>query len=233
VFAFGYINSKIDNVTESNEAGNETGSFSDSQNALYLSWGMPVWESNTNLYVGASIKYVMESMGSIDGGTASGYDIDAGVLYNVFDTLNFGLFIGKGASMKWEGGETDNAALTAKFGVSNNFTLTDKLVLLGAADMVQRQNEPLAANLGLEFGCLNIYDTGAFSLSALFLRGGLEGFAIENRYGVRDDINRNITYTVGFGIDVTVLGKYLQIDYALGLGNQFDQQSKFSLNFYF
>lgn len=233
VFALGYINSKIDNVTESDESGNELGSFSDSQNAIYLSWGMPVWESNTNLYVGVSLKYIMEEMDGIDGGSATGYDIDAGVLYNVFETLNFGLFIGKGASMKWDGGETDDAALTAKFGVSNNFALTDKLFLLGSVDIVQRQSEPLSGNFGLELGCLNIYDSGAFGLSGLFLRGGAENVALENRYGVRDEINKNVTYTVGFGIDVILFGRYLQLDYAMGLGNQFDQQSKLSLNFYF
>lgn len=233
VFALGYINSKIDNVTQSDESGNEIGSFSDSQNAVYLSWGMPVWESSTNLYVGASVKYIMEKMNGIDGGKASGYDIDAGVLYNVFDTLNFGLFIGKGASMKWDDGETDDAALTTKFGVSNNFTLTNNIVLLGAADIVQRQSEPLSGNFGIELGYLDIYDAGAFGLSALFIRGGVEGVALENRYGVRDEINKHVTYTVGFGIDMTLFGKYLQLDYALGLGNQFDQQSKVSLNFYF
>jgi hypothetical protein len=232
VFALGFINSTMDNVTKSDKDGNETGSFGDSQNAIYLSWGMPVWESNTNLYFGVSVKYITESMDGIEGGSASGYDLDAGVLYNVFETLNFGLFIGKGASMEWDGG-TDDAALTAKFGISNNFTLTEKLVLLGAADMVQRQSEPLAANIGLEFGCLNIYDAGSFGLSALFLRGGVEGFALENRHGVKEEINKNITYTVGIGIDMTLFGKYLQIDYAMGMGNQFDQQSKVSLNLYF
>ncbi|MCL2144563.1 MAG: hypothetical protein FWH43_03610 [Endomicrobia bacterium] len=233
VFALGLINSTMDNITHSDSLGNEIGSFSDSQNAVYLSWGMPVWESSTNLYVGVSIKYIMEKMDGIDGGSASGYDLDAGVIYNVFETLNFGLFIGKGAAMKWDGGETDNAALTSKFGVSNNFKLIDNLVLLGSADLIQRQKEPLSGNIGFELGYINIYDSDVFGLSGLFLRGGVESIALENRYGVRDEINKNITYTAGFGIDMTIFGKYLQLDYALGLGNQFDRQSKISLNLYF
>ncbi|MDR2426056.1 MAG: hypothetical protein LBD46_02580 [Endomicrobium sp.] len=232
VFAVGLINSSMDNVTKSDEEGNEYGSFSAPQNAVYFSWGMPVWESNTNLYVGLSFKYIMEKMEGIAGGSASGYDIDAGVLYNVFETFNFGLFIGKGAVMKWDGG-TDNAALTAKFGVSNTFSLTEKLSILGSVDIIQRQKEPLLSNIGLEFACMNIYNTGDFGLSGLYLRGGIEGVALENRYGIKEEINKNITYAVGFGIDITVFGRYLQIDYAMGMGNSLDQQSKISLNFYF
>jgi hypothetical protein len=232
VFAVGLINSSMDNITKSDEQGNEYASFSDSQNSVYISWGMPVWESATNLYVGASFKYITETMEGIDGGSASGYDIDAGVLYNVFETLNFGLFLGKGAVMNWDGG-SDTAALTAKFGISNTFSLTEKLSILGRADIIQRQSEPVLANIGLEFACLNIYDAGDFGLSGLYLRGGVEGAAMENRYGIRDEINKNVTYAVGFGIDMTIFGKYLQIDYAMGMGNSLDQQSKISINFYF
>ncbi len=233
VFALGLLNSTLDNVTKSDDYGNELGAFSDSQNAVFLSWGMPVWESNTNLYVGLSLKYIMEKMDGIDGGSASGYDIDAGVLYNIFETLNFGLFIGKGARMKWDGGESDNAALTARFGVSNTFALTDKLFILGSTDLLQRQKEPLSCNAGFELSYLGIYDAGAFGLSGLYLRAGAEGFALENRYGVRDTINGNINYAVGFGVDMSILGKYLQLDYALGFGGSFDRHSKISLNFYF
>ena len=233
VFALGLINSSMKNITFSDDQGNEGKSFSDTQNAVYLSWGIPVWESSTNLYVGASVKYIMEKMDGIDGGTASGYDIDAGVIYNVFETLNFGMFLGKGASMTWDGGESDAAALTSKFGVSNNFRLSDKFKLLGSVDIVQVQKEPLGANIGLEFGCVNLFDSDSFGLNGLFLRGGVQGYALENRYGVKEDINKNVTYTAGFGLEMTVLGKYFQLDYAMGMGNLFDQQSKISLNFYF
>lgn len=235
VFAFGYINSTIDNIVHSGESGSfeQNNSFSDTQNAFYLSWGMPIWEDNTNLYVGASVKYLTEKMEDIDGGTATGFDFDAGVIYNVFETLNFGLFIGKGATMKWDGGESDDAGLTSKFGVSNKFYFGDYFRLLGAVDIVQAQKEPLSSNIGLEFSYLTDYDGFTLGLSGVHLRGGVNGFALENRYGVRDDINKNVTYSIGFGIDLLIFGKFLQLDYALGLGNLFDQQSKFSLNFYF
>jgi hypothetical protein len=57
VFAIGLINSTIDNTVKSEEIdggndGIETGTFSDTQNAVYLSWGMPLFENINSLYVG-------------------------------------------------------------------------------------------------------------------------------------------------------------------------------------
>jgi hypothetical protein len=143
------------------------------------------------------------------------------------------LFISKGASLTWDGGETDNAALTSKFGVSNKFNINEKIRITGSLDLVQVQKEPLGANVGAEFSYLDIYDNFSIGLSGIHLRGGISSMALENRYGVRASINENITYCIGFGIDVLIFGKFLQLDYALGMGNLFDRQSKISLNFYF
>jgi len=233
VFALGYINSQMDNIIESDISGNVTGTFKDTQNAFYLSWGIPVWEDTTNLYAGASVKYITEDMAASNGGSASGYDIDAGVIYNIFETLNFGLFLGKGATLNWDGGGSDTAPLTTRFGVSNKFTLNEKINLLGAVDLVQMQDYPLSTNIGVELTYLTSYEGYTLGLNALHLRGGVNGLALENRYGIRDDINMNVAYSVGFGLDLLVFGKFLQLDYALSMGNLFDQQNKFSLNFYF
>lgn len=233
VFALGLINSTFENVLLSSEEGVALGTFENPSNAFFLSWGMPIWEDNTNLYAGVSLKYITEKMEGISGGSASGYDIDVGVIYNIFETLNFGLVINKGAEMKWDGGESDNAALKAKFGVSNQFNLTEKLKVIGALDIVQAQKEPLNSNLGVELSYFDIYENYYLGLSGVHVRGGVNSLALENRYGVRDDLNKNITYSIGFGIDLIVFGKFLQLDYALGLGNLFDRQNKISLNFYF
>ncbi|MCL2485877.1 MAG: hypothetical protein FWF00_02380 [Endomicrobia bacterium] len=233
VFALGFISSSLDNIVESNDLGVQTGTFDDTQSAFYLSWGMPIWEDNTKLYVGASFKYVSEKMNAQNGGKASGYDMDLGVMYNVYETLNFGVFLGKGASMKWDTGEADNAPLLAKFGVSNKFDLNDKFKLLGALDLVQAQKEPLGANLGVEFSYVDVYGGFDFGLKALHLRSGINSLALESRYGAKSDINKNVTYSIGFGVDVMILGKYLQLDYAMSMGNLFDNKNKISLNFYF
>ncbi|MDR1941547.1 MAG: hypothetical protein LBQ47_04400 [Endomicrobium sp.] len=236
VVALGFINSVMDNVARTYDENGEpvaAGKFADTQNAFYLSWGMPIWEDKTNLYAGVSFKYITENMEGIDGGSASGYDIDAGVIYNIFETLNFGLFISKGAAVTWDGGETDNAALTSKFGVSNKFNINEKIRITGALDIIQVQKEPLGANVGAEFSYLDVYDNYNIGLSGIHIRGGISSLALENRYGARDAINENITYCIGFGIDLLIFGKFLQLDYALGMGNIYDRQNKISLNFYF
>ncbi|MDR3256542.1 MAG: hypothetical protein LBT18_02665 [Endomicrobium sp.] len=238
VFALGLLNSSIGNIVKSKESddgtdGIEIGKFSDTQNAIYLSWGMPIWESDNNLYAGLSLKYILESMDGIDGGKASGYDIDVGLVYNVFKTLNFGLLFNKGAKLTWEGGETDNAALTTKFGVSNKFTITDKFRITGAFDLIQSQKEPLSGNIGAEVSYLDIFTAGMFGLKGLHLRGGLNSYALEDRYGKKEDINKNVTYSIGFGIDLMLFESLLQLDYAMSMGNLFDQKNKISLNFFF
>ena len=238
VFAIGLINSTIDNTVKSEEVddgndGIETGTFSDTQNAVYLSWGIPLFENINNLYLGLSLKYISEKMSSIPGGNASGYDIDAGLLYNIFETLNFGLFLSKGATLTWDSGHSDTAALTTKFAVSNKFNISEKFKITGAVDLVQVQKEPLSANIGSEISCVDILKGSSFGLNSLHLRGGINSYALENRYNVKDDINRNITYSLGCGIDLTVFGTELRIDYALSMGNIFDQKNKISLSLFF
>ena len=233
VFAIGLINSTMNEIVETTELGVQVGTFSDTQNAFYLSWGIPIWEDNTNLYAGASVKYISENMDSSNGAKASGYDLDAGVIYNIFETLNFGLFINKGAAMNWDSGTEDNAPLTARFGVSNTFDLGKKFFLLGAVDVIQTQKEPVSSNLGIEFSYMYEYGGYLLGFNGVHLRGGLNGLALENRYGIKEDINENIAYNVGFGVDIIVFGRFLQLDYAFSAGNLFDQQNKFSLNFYF
>jgi hypothetical protein len=238
IFAIGLINSTINNTVKSEETdggndGIETGIFSDTQNAVYLSWAMPIFENINNLYVGLSFKYISEKMNSISGGNALGYDMDAGILYIFLKTLNFGLLFNKGSALTWDGGRTDNSPLTTKVGISNKFNIIEKLDIIGAVDLVQVQKEPLSANIGTEISYVDILVSYSFGLKALHLRGGINSYALENRYNVKDDINRNLTYSLGFGIDLIIFGSELRVDYALSMGNIFDQKSKISLSLFF
>ncbi|MDR1474358.1 MAG: hypothetical protein LBS38_01540 [Endomicrobium sp.] len=238
IFAIGLINSTINNTVKSEEIdggndGIETGKFSDTQNTVYLSWAMPIFENINNLYVGLSFKYISEKMSSISGGNALGYDMDAGILYIFLKTLNFGWVFNKGAALTWDGGHTDNAPLTIKFAISNKFNIVEKLNIIGAVDFVQVQKEPLLANIGTEISYSDILTSSSFGLKALHLRGGINSYALENRYNVKDDINRNLTYSLGFGIDLIIFGSELRVDYALSMGNIFDQKNKISLSLFF
>ena len=157
----------------------------------------------------------------------SGIDIDVGAIYTI-DTLSFGLLFQKGVRM----GE-DYAPVTTKLGVSNLFAFTKKFQLTAAGDLVQRQNEPLVINLGAEFGINNVFEFGTFGLNGIFLRGGLEGYAIENRYDITSDYNETVSYNFGLGFDFSIMKTCLQLDIAICSGNIFDQNTKFALNFFF
>jgi len=193
-----------------------------------------MWEGNTNLYAGITFKYINEKWTEIEGASASGYAVDAGLIYNVFETMNFGVFISNGAKMIWEGnGGNDQANVTARFGVSNKFSINKEMKITPAMDIIQVQTEPLSASFGLEFAYINLFDSYNFGVNAIHVRGGLNSYVLEKRYDVTEAMNENLSYSIGFGIDLMVFGKFLQIDYALGMGDIFDRQSKMSISFYF
>lgn len=227
VIGIGYISSSMGGIQHTSGDGSSLGGdMTHTDNAYYLSMGYPVFTGYNSLSVGASLKYISYSFSDISS-SGSGMDFDAGVLYSM-GNLNFGAMITKGVEIA-----DDKAPMTTKFGVSNRFNLTKKLHLLGAADLIQRQQEPLTMNVGAEFGVKEPLMFDNFGINSLNLRLGVEGYAIENRYGISSDLNETAGYNCGLGIDVFVADTYLQLDIALLSGNMFEQTTKFSVNFYF
>ena len=231
VIGIGYISSKMDNIQHTSASGDRLGSISDTDNAYYLSAGIPLWQSTTSLYVGASLKYITKNMSEV-GVSDSGLDIDAGVIYSIdaseYGMINFGAIFQKGVDMG-----DDSAPMTTKVGASDKVLFSDKFQLTGAVDLVQRQEEPLSTNFGLEFGVIDIFKTDAFGTNGIFLRGGVEGYAIENRYNITSDYNETLSYNFGLGFDFSIMKTCLQLDIAICSGNIFDQNTKFALNFFF
>ena len=231
VIGVGYISSKMDNIQHTSSSGERLGTISDTDNAYYLSAGLPLWQSTTSLYIGASLKYITKKMSDV-GVSDSGLDIDAGVIYSVdaseYGLINFGAIFQKGVNMG-----DDSAPMTTKVGVSDKVLFVDKFQLTGALDLVQRQNEPLSTNVGLEFGVIDIWKMDSFGINGIFLRGGLEGYAIENRYDITSDYNETVSYNFGLGFDFSIMNTVLQLDIAICSGNIFDQNTKFALNFFF
>lgn len=226
VVGVGYISSTMDNVQHTSSDGKTRDTMSHTDNAYYLSAGVPIWDSTSSLYVGGSLKFISYEFSDI-GVSDSGIDVDAGIIYAI-DTLSFGALIQKGVEI----GE-DKAPMTTKFGVSNKFALSEKLQLTGALDLVQRQQEPLMANVGAEFGIKELLNMDGFGIDAVFLRAGVEGYAIENRYDISSDLNETVGYNFGFGANFIIANTYLQLDLAICSGNIFEQNTKFTINFYF
>lgn len=230
VIGIGYISSKMDAQYTTSRA-ERLGTISDNDSAYYLTAGFPLWQSNTSFYIGASLKYITKNMSNI-GVSVGGLDIDVGVMYSIdalkYGMISFGAVLQKGVSMG-----DDSAPVTAKFGVSNEIVFAERLQLTGALDLVQRQKEPLVGNLGIEFGIIDILNLYSFGINGVFLRGGIEGYAIENRYDISADYNETISYNFGLGIEFSILKTILNLDIAMCSGNIFDQNTKFALNFFF
>ena len=226
VFGLGYISSTMDNIQYNPEGSTSRRTMSHTDNAYYLSAGIPVFQGKTSLYAGASLKFISYKF-SEAGISDSGMDFDVGLIYSI-SSLNFGALVQKGVVIG-----DDEAPLTAKFGASNLFDLGKKFQLLAALDLIQRQEEPLSTNLGAEFGMKDVLLMDKFGINGLFLRGGINGYAIENRHDISSELNKNIGYNFGFGIDFYISKFYLQLDIALLSGNIFEQNTKFSINLYF
>lgn len=231
VVGIGYISSKMDNIQHTDESGERLGTISDTDNAYYLSAGIPLWESTTSLYVGASLKYITKNMSEV-GVSDGGLDIDAGVIYSIdaeeYGKISFGAIFQKGVVMG-----DDSAPMTTKVGASDKVLFAEKYQLTGAVDLVQRQNEPLSGNLGLEFGVIDVLKMEVFSINGIYLRGGIEGYAVESRYDITSDYNETASYNFGLGFDFSIMNTYLQLDIAICSGNIFEQNTKFALNFFF
>lgn len=229
VIGIGYISSKMDNIQHTSREGERLGTISDSDAAYYLTAGLPIWQSNTSLYIGASLKYITKKISDV---SDSGIDIDAGVIYSINimsnNLLSFGAIFQKGVNMG-----DDSAPMTTKFGVSDKIAFTKKLQLTGALDLVQRHEDPLSGNLGVEFGIIDVLDLDSFGIDGIFLRGGVEGYAIENRHDVLVDYNETASYNFGFGVDFFIVNTVLTLDIAICSGNIFDKKTKFALNFFF
>ncbi|MFA7073781.1 MAG: hypothetical protein WC234_01170 [Endomicrobiaceae bacterium] len=226
VIGVGYISSTMDNVQNTDSQLTYRKTMSHTDNAYYLSAGVPVWDSDSSLYVGASLKFISYEFSNI-GVSDSGMDVDAGIIYAI-DTLSFGALIQKGVEIG-----DDEAPMTTKFGVSNKFSLSEKFQLTGALDLVQRQQEPLLANVGAEFGVKDLLNMDGFGIDGIFLRAGVEGYAIENRYDISSDFNETVGYNFGLGVNFIISNTYLQLDLAVCSGNIFEQNTKFTVNFYF
>ena len=218
-FAVGMINSGLDNVTYSylDSSGRIVrDTFQDTENAYLFSFAIPMLLSGDSIYAGATVKYITQNFSKIEDASATGYDADFGLLYCSGNT-SAGLLIERGATMQWANGSTDSAGLMTKLGISNKFDFSRYLSLLGSLDVVQRKDEPMCANAGGELGFeKKIGSESSILFEGIYLRFGLAGYAVEDRYSSASSINSTLNYNMGLGLDVSFWGYYLQLDYAMG-----------------
>lgn len=234
-FGIGVISNKLDKIpyTYLDSSGRIVRkTFEDSENAYFLSWGLPVYsEGDSSVYAGMTFKYITQAFTEITDATASGYDMDFGLLYTVRD-MSIGLLIDRGAGMQWANGRLDTAGLMTKLGLSKKFFMTDSLSILGSVDFVQRKSLPVTANTGAELGYAKKLGGKSWSFEGIYLRFGLEGYALEDRYNSASKINETLNICTGLGIEMTFFGYYMQLDYAAGTYSLGDL-NRVSLSLYF
>lgn len=205
--------------------------FEDAENAYFVAYGFPLFSGVDTLYTGVTFKYITQRFSKVEDASATGYDVDAGLLYDM-GTLRLGLVVQRGAVMTWANGRTDVSPLTTKFGASKDVLLKKSVMATGALDIVQRQDNPLALNAGAEIGFLDVMKGRVLQMDGVFLRGGIDGFVVEDRYGYRDDMNKNVGYNAGIGLNISISSYMLQLDYVFS-SRPLGARNTMSMSLYF
>jgi hypothetical protein len=142
-----------------------------------------------------------------------------------------GLSLERGAVMKWANGHSDTSPMTTRLGVSHKFRRGSALSLIGALDIVQKQNQPIQANAGAEFGYEKLLTSRVLNIDGIFVRAGVDGYTIENRYDYRDMMNDQVNLNAGLGLQMSVMGYSMQLDYVFG-SYRLGDRNRFSISFY-
>ncbi|MFH1416132.1 MAG: hypothetical protein ABIH89_08645 [Elusimicrobiota bacterium] len=186
--------------------------FNDAETAYFLSYGLPLFHKE--FYLGGSLKLISQDFTGIDGGSAFGWDADAGAIAQISPRLSLGCLFQKGAVLKWSSGYVDRDSLSTKIGMSYNYEISEKTGLLGVWDLIQQRDTPLKTSAGIEFTCLLGFTAADYGrVSSASLRAGIDRFTIENRYDYMSKLNRSINWNAGAGINLGVFNFDLQIDY--------------------
>lgn len=201
-------------------------SFNDIESAYYLSLGYPLFFND--LLVGGSIKYISQKFIGITGGSAWGWDVEAGMLLLLNKRLSVGLVVRKGPKLKWANGHIDSGDLKSKIGVSYKYEIRNNLNILSACDFIQEKDMPLKSSAGIELSLApNIEGkTGRFNSASL--RTGIDRLTVENRYANIKELNENISWNIGGGLNVGLLNFDMQIDYAFSY-HRLGSKHRFSL----
>ena len=84
-FGLSWINLGVGSIEGRDMFGRVTNTFTNNENAIALSWGIPIIQS---LYFGTTAKFLTHQL---ENNHSSGFGFDAGILYKVADILNIGV----------------------------------------------------------------------------------------------------------------------------------------------
>jgi hypothetical protein len=208
--------------------------FDDSESAYFLSYGFSFLGQN-DLSMGVTLRYITQTFTKIDGATAAGYDMVAGLMYDWDKKTRLGITIQRGAEISWANGHQDSSPLTTKLGMSRKFQpmkSVKSLSLLGSLDIVQQQDLPLYGYIGSELAFEPKVGFAIMSLDGIYLRLGVDGIALEDRFGNVSQLNNNLNACLGLGLKMNCFGYGLALDYVMG-SYRLGGINSFSVNLYF
>ncbi|MGM0441834.1 MAG: hypothetical protein ACQEQC_05400 [Elusimicrobiota bacterium] len=194
--------------------------FDNRETAFFMSGGYPFFMND--LMVGGSLKYITQDFEGISGGSASGLDLDAGILVMITEEIDMGFLISRGATLEWDSGHRDTGGVKSKVGVSYDKSLTGQLDILGAVDFIQEKDMPLKSSLGGEIEFKPNIEKSIGKFHTLSARAGINRLTIEDRYSYMDNLNDTLKWNAGAGLKMGLLDLNMQIDYTFSndpLGN--------------
>jgi len=171
-----WINLDVGEIEGRDLMGRMTGTFSNAENAYFISWGFPV---NHSIHLGCSAKYITHSLENYQ---SSGYGFDAGIFFQISDIFSVGGIVRDiSTNVKWNtiSNLQETYPISTRIGASispSNFPMTIGM------DYEQIQNRKASLHAGLEFSLISGlgvrigYDNGHFAT------GGFISFPLGNNY---------------------------------------------------
>ncbi len=194
--------------------------FDNRETAVFLSAGYPFFMND--LMVGGSLKYITQDFQGIDGASAAGWDMDAGIIVLITDNIDMGFLISRGATLEWESGHRDTGEVKSKVGIAYADSISRKIDFLGAIDFIQEKNMPLQSSFGGEISFNPGIEKGIGEFQSISARSGVNRLTLEDRYSYKENLNEVLKWNAGVGVKMGLLDLNLQIDYTFSnepLGN--------------
>ena len=220
-----------DVITYDNE-GQETGSLTDTEAALTMSYAYgleysPLTKGARWLLVGGNLKYIYKRLDLSDTYTqAGGIGFDAALLYRLTEHFSVGAILHDNFTIIYSDHHKETVPMSICAGGAYRINFGDKHAMAFMLDFDQVRQHPLKLHFGSELTIFKLF----------FVRAGLDDLYLEARntdLEYTDLVKYNIKPTVGAGLKWEVTkGNFLTMDYALSL-QRLGKRSFFTLGYAF
>lgn len=204
-FGVSWINLNVGDIEGRDWMGRLTDSFSNSQNAYFVSWGIPIYES---IHIGCTAKYITHTLENFQ---SSGYGIDTGLLIKITEYFSLGAMvrdISSKVSWNTNGKIEEKFPITVRVGTA--FIPMDLPITIGL-DFEQIANRKATFHGGLEFDLIQGlglrvgYDNGHISAGGFIsIPLGSTHFQSDYSFG-EDPIDKTYIHRVSISLKFSEL----------------------------